>query len=112
MGSQDGLNRVQNSSDRRESGCRRGGFHNDLQQVVGTKADFAAGQMDDTRVAGTEHPHYRAAANTELLQPVDMIGIAEDLADASGAPRRQLIQKDRGFVQGWFAESGVASGLD
>lgn len=51
-----------------------------MDPIVGPKAELGTGQAEDARIAGPEHLDPCSAAQSELLQPVHVIGPAEDAA--------------------------------
>ena len=61
-----------------------------VQQVVGAEADFVAGPTDDARIPRAKHLDFRAAAQSEFLQPVNVIGMTYDLDDLGEVPTGQV----------------------
>ena len=60
---------------------RTGRPDQDLEQVVGSEADFVTGESDNARVAGPEHLDLDAVAQPELLQSMNMVRLAIDSAN-------------------------------
>ena len=53
-----------------------------------------AGQPQDARIAGPEHLDLRSAAQSELFELVDVVGMAEDPGDAGAMAGREVFQGD------------------
>jgi hypothetical protein len=56
-----------------------------VKQVVGAETDFIARQPKDAWIAGPKHLDLRSTPQSKLLEPVDMIGMAEDMGNQSAA---------------------------
>jgi len=73
----------------------------DLQQLIGAEADLVAAHAEDAGVAGAEHLDARSAAEPELLEAMDVIGVSGDAADASPLAGLEFFQGDgAGMVHG------------
>jgi hypothetical protein len=65
-----------------------------VQQGVGAKADFIAGQTDDARITRPKHFDLRPAAQSELFELVNVVGVAEDAGDTSAMTDRKVLQRN------------------
>ena len=91
-------------SGRRTSIPQWNGHHQHVEQLIGAEADLAARHADDAGVAGPKHFDPHAVAEAEFLQMMDMIGIAQDAADAGGLAGLQVVDWDgrlTGCGTGW-----------
>jgi len=68
----------------------RGRLNQHVQQVVGAKADFVSGQPNDAWISGTEHLNPRSATKPELVEPVNVLGMAENLGNAGTMPNGKV----------------------
>jgi hypothetical protein len=80
-----------------------------------SKTQLVAGHTNDARASGLDHLDGRSIVQTELLQPVDVMGIAHDLPNFGRLSRRQTAdwkQFTHGKIpneRGVFIESETAS---
>ena len=87
------------------AGCGLHRLDHHPQSVVSPETYLAAGQADDAWIAGPEHLELRAAAQTELFEPMNVIGRSDDLGDPGAVLNGKLLQRyDFG---GWYANQGL-----
>jgi hypothetical protein len=58
-------------------------FDQHINQFIGPQAEFVAGDSQNAGCPGAEHFNPRARANTELLQSMNVVGIAKNTKDGS-----------------------------
>jgi hypothetical protein len=72
----------------------RGGLNQHTESGVRSQADLVPRQTDDARVAGPKHLDLRAAAQAELLEPMDVIGMAKNIDDLSRLPGQKAMKRN------------------
>jgi hypothetical protein len=83
-----------------------------VEQVVGAEADFVSGQPNDARIARAKHLDRGPAAQSELFEPVDVIGRADNLDDPGTMPGGKAPQRNSFNGGGVFHKSGSMAGAE
>jgi len=63
-------------------------------QPIRSETNLVAGHPQDARIARPKHFDRRSVAQPELLEPVDVIGAAEDSGDPRTMARGEALQRN------------------
>ena len=78
----------------------------DTEQVVCSEADLVAGHAEDAGIAGPKHQDAGTAAQAELLEPVYVVGLSGNAANAGRLTGEQIAQWD-GLVNHYEVPKGA-----
>ena len=71
----------------------RSRFDQHVQQIVGPKADLAAGQTNNAGITASKHLDFRPPAQTKLGKLMNLVGMTNDAGDASTLADGKLFQR-------------------
>ncbi len=85
-----------------------GRFDQNAEPIVGPQANLTAGETDNAGIPPTEHLDPSPAAQPELFEPVNVIGMAGDATDSSWLASGEITQGNRlvNHEETWGDETG------
>ena len=65
-----------------------------VQPIIRSKTDLVPGQSNNARIAGSKHLDLRPAAQPKLLQPVNVVGLPQNVNNMGTTPGRKAVERN------------------